>query len=198
MVVLPRIFLSPNWGIATELVRNYLQYLALAPVFFLNGHKPPPQKKDLVLHNGKSELDHELDTEVILIVFQEGWHVLEMVFWKNRGASGWVDLQDDPKDFESVLKKALNGHTPVATRSTEPYVPKLNGFLDRKTGRHLTRRELDIATRLTRGSSDKEIGKQLKITWGTVHNHRKSIYRKLGVHSVPQMIHKLQGLDKKA
>ena len=89
-------------------------------------------------------------------------------------------------------------HTPVATRSTEPYVPKLNGFLDRKIGRHLTARELDIATRLTRGSSDKEIGKQLKITWGTVHNHRKSIYTKLGVHSVPQMIHKLQSLDKKA
>jgi DNA-binding NarL/FixJ family response regulator len=43
-------------------------------------------------------------------------------------------------------------------------VPKLNGFLDRKIGRHLTARELDIATRLTRGSSDKEIGKQLKIT----------------------------------
>ena len=65
-----RIFLSPNWGIATELVRNYLQYLALAPVFLLNGHKPPPQKKDLVLHNGKSELDHELDTEDLLIEYQ--------------------------------------------------------------------------------------------------------------------------------
>lgn len=32
-MAVPRIFLSPNWGIATELVRNYLQYLALAPVF---------------------------------------------------------------------------------------------------------------------------------------------------------------------
>jgi DNA-binding NarL/FixJ family response regulator len=143
-------------------------------------------------------LDHSLDTEVILIVYQDGWHLLEMLFWKNRGACGWIDLKDDPKDFQTVLKKAMNGHTPVATRSTKPYVPKLNGFLDRKTGRHLTRRELDIATRLTRGSSDKEIGKQLRIAWGTVHNHRKSIYRKLGVHSVPQMIHKLQSLSAKS
>ena len=70
-MALARIFLSPNWGIATELVRNYLQYLALAPVFFLNGHKPPPQKKDLVLHNGKSELDHPIDTEVILVVYKK-------------------------------------------------------------------------------------------------------------------------------
>ena len=194
----PRIFLSPNWGIATELVRNYVEDMALAPVLILNGYRPTPQKKDLVLHNGKSELDHALDTEVILIVYQEGWHVLEMLFWKNRGACGWIDLKDDPKDFQTVLKKAMNGHTPVATRSTKPYVPKLNGFLDRKTGRHLTRRELDIATRLTRGSSDKEIGKQLRIAWGTVHNHRKSIYRKLGVHSVPQMIHKLQSLSAKS
>jgi DNA-binding CsgD family transcriptional regulator len=194
----PRIFLSPNWGIATELVRNYVEDMALAPVLILNGYRPTPQKKDLVLHNGKSELDHSLDTEVILIVYQEGWHLLEMLFWKNRGACGWIDLKDDPKDFQTVLKKAMNGHTPVATRSTKPYVPKLNGFLDRKTGRHLTRRELDIATRLTRGSSDKEIGKQLRIAWGTVHNHRKSIYRKLGVHSVPQMIHKLQSLGAKS
>jgi DNA-binding NarL/FixJ family response regulator len=194
----PRIFLSPNWGIATELVRNYVEDMALAPVLILNGYRPTPQKKDLVLHNGKSELDHSLDTEVILIVYQDGWHLLEMLFWKNRGACGWIDLKDDPKDFQTVLKKAMNGHTPVATRSTKPYVPKLNGFLDRKTGRHLTRRELDIATRLTRGSSDKEIGKQLRIAWGTVHNHRKSIYRKLGVHSVPQMIHKLQSLGAKS
>jgi DNA-binding NarL/FixJ family response regulator len=194
----PRIFLSPNWGIATELVRNYVEDMALAPVLILNGYRPTPQKKDLVLHNGKSELDHSLDTEVILIVYQDGWHLLEMLFWKNRGACGWIDLKDDPKDFQTVLKKAMNGHTPVATRSTKPYVPKLNGFLDRKTGRHLTRRELDIATRLTRGSSDKEIGKQLRIAWGTVHNHRKSIYRKLGVHSVPQMIHKLQSLSAKS
>ena len=194
----PRIFLSPNWGIATELVRNYVEDMALAPVLILNGYRPTPQKKDLVLHNGKSELDHSLDTEVILIVYQDGWHLLEMLFWKNRGACGWIDLKDDPKDFQTVLKKAMNGHTPVATRSTKPYVPKLNGFLDRKTGRHLTHRELDIATRLTRGSTDKEIGKQLKITWGTVHNHRKSIYRKLGVHSVPQMIHKLQSLSAKS
>ena len=194
----PRIFLSPNWGIATELVRNYVEDMDLAPVLILNGYRPTPQKKDLVLHNGKSELDHSLDTEVILIVYQDGWHLLEMLFWKNRGACGWIDLKDDPKDFQTVLKKAMNGHTPVATRSTKPYVPKLNGFLDRKTGRHLTRRELDIATRLTRGSSDKEIGKQLRIAWGTVHNHRKSIYRKLGVHSVPQMIHKLQSLGAKS
>jgi DNA-binding NarL/FixJ family response regulator len=194
----PRIFLSPNWGIATELVRNYVEDMALAPVLILNGYRPTPQKKDLVLHNGKSELDHSLDTEVILIVYQDGWHLLEMLFWKNRGACGWIDLKDDPKDFQTVLKKAMNGHTPVATRSTKPYVPKLNGFLDRKTGRHLTRRELDIATRLTRGSSDKGIGKQLSIAWGTVHNHRKSIYRKLGVHSVPQMIHKLQSLSAKS
>lgn len=194
----PRIFLSPNWGIATELVRIYVEDMALAPVLILNGYRPTPQKKDIVLHNGKSELDHSLDTEVILIVYQDGWHLLEMLFWKNRGACGWIDLKDDPKDFQTVLKKAMNGHTPVATRSTKPYVPKLNGFLDRKTGRHLTRRELDIATRLTRGSSDKEIGKQLRIAWGTVHNHRKSIYRKLGVHSVPQMIHKLQSLSAKS
>jgi len=194
----PRIFLSPNWGIATELVRNYVEDMALAPVLILNGYRLIPQKNDLVLHNGKSELEHSLDTEVILIVYQEGWHLLEMLFWKNRGACGWIDLKDDPKDFQTVLKKAMNGHTPVATRSTKPYVPKLNGFLDRKTGRHLTRRELDIATRLTRGSSDKEIGKQLRIAWGTVHNHRKSIYRKLGVHSVPQMIHKLQSLSAKS
>jgi DNA-binding CsgD family transcriptional regulator len=194
----PRIFLSPNWGIATELVRNYVEDMALAPVLILNGYRLIPQKNDLVLHNGKSELEHSLDTEVILIVYQEGWHLLEMLFWKNRGACGWIDLKDDPKDFQTVLKKAMNGHTPVATRSTKPYVPKLNGFLDRKTGRHLTPRELDIATRLTRGSSDKKIGKQLRIAWGTVHNHRKSIYRKLGVHSVPQMIHKLQSLGAKS
>jgi DNA-binding NarL/FixJ family response regulator len=41
-----------------------------------------------------------------------------------------------------------------------------------RTRSAISGRELDIATRVTRRSSDPEIGKQLKVTWGTVHNHR--------------------------
>lgn len=49
--------------------------------------------------------------------------------------------------------------------------------------RPLTRRELEVLTHLTRGSTIAEVATALGIRWFTVNDHIKSIYRKLGVSS---------------
>ena len=47
----------------------------------------------------------------------------------------------------------------------------------------LTERELAVLRMLTGGSSEREIGQELFLSFNTVHSHVKSIYRKLGVSS---------------
>ena len=47
----------------------------------------------------------------------------------------------------------------------------------------LTERELAVLRLLTGGSSEREIGQELFLSFHTVHSHVKSIYRKLGVSS---------------
>ncbi|NBR69681.1 MAG: DNA-binding response regulator, partial [Verrucomicrobia bacterium] len=138
-----------------------------------DGKTTTPNPHDVVLHNGNHKLPPVKKVDFCLIVYQEGWHLIDMVFWKRRGACGWLDLQDDPQDFQQLIREALDGKSPLATPSVRPHLDQLDGFIDRKLGRHLTRRELEIST-------------------GTVHNHRKSIYRKLGVHSISQLMHRLR------
>lgn len=189
------VFLSPPNGTPTELIRTYLEARSLAPAKILDGKTAKPQSTDVVLHNGNHKLPPVKKVDFRLIVYQEGWHLIDMVFWKRRGACGWLDLQDDPQEFQRLIREALDGKSPLATSSVKPHLHRLDGFIDRKLGRHLTRRELDISVLLMRGFSDKETAKQLKISAGTVHNHRKSIYRKLGVHSISQLMHRLRTVE---
>lgn len=194
----PWIYLSPARVIPTELIKTYLETLRLAPTQILDEQNGHPKANDVVLHNGNHKL-HPLKPErrpvYRLIVYQEGWHILDMAFWKKNGACGWLDLQDDPEEFKALIRGALNGYTPLATSSVKPYLPHLEKFVHRQLGKKMTRRELEVSSRLIRGLTDKEIGKQLGITAGTTHNHRKAIYRKLGVRSIPQMIVRLKAYN---
>jgi DNA-binding CsgD family transcriptional regulator len=45
----------------------------------------------------------------------------------------------------------------------------------------LTPREREIATLIANSQSDKEIAARLRISWHTVRNHIKTIYRKMDV-----------------
>ena len=54
--------------------------------------------------------------------------------------------------------------------------------------RPLSRRERDVMSLLTKGSSNKEIAKELQIEAVTVALHLSSIYRKLGVTNRTQAV----------
>ena len=54
----------------------------------------------------------------------------------------------------------------------------------------MTRRESVIFNMLLEGSVPKEISETLKISYETVLSHQKNLYRKLGVHSVSEMLEK--------
>jgi DNA-binding CsgD family transcriptional regulator len=54
--------------------------------------------------------------------------------------------------------------------------------------RPLTPREMDVFQLLGQGKTSKEISVLLQLSTGTVSNHRKSLRRKLGVHSTAELI----------
>ena len=53
----------------------------------------------------------------------------------------------------------------------------------------LSERELTVLRLLSGGSSEREIGQQLFVSFNTVHSHVKSIYRKLGAARVRTRSH---------
>ena len=50
-------------------------------------------------------------------------------------------------------------------------------------GAELSEREREVLALLSRGLSEREIGRELFLSFNTVHSHVKSLYRKLGVSS---------------
>jgi DNA-binding CsgD family transcriptional regulator len=52
----------------------------------------------------------------------------------------------------------------------------------------LTRREREILELIGHGKTTKEIATVLKISAGTISNHRKSLCRKLNVHSTAELV----------
>jgi DNA-binding NarL/FixJ family response regulator len=56
---------------------------------------------------------------------------------------------------------------------------------------HLTRRELEVVDLVSLGKSSKEISNTLKISVRTAETHRANIMRKLNVHSVTELLHRM-------
>jgi DNA-binding CsgD family transcriptional regulator len=55
-------------------------------------------------------------------------------------------------------------------------------------GGELSERELTVLRCLSGGLSEREIGRELYVSFNTVHSHVKSVYRKLGVSSRSEAI----------
>ncbi|MCL2212180.1 MAG: helix-turn-helix transcriptional regulator [Treponema sp.] len=62
--------------------------------------------------------------------------------------------------------------------------------INKKEELNLTPREQEIFTLLLKGTSPKEIGYTLKISYETVHHHQKNLYRKLGIQSIQELFAK--------
>ena len=52
----------------------------------------------------------------------------------------------------------------------------------------LSRREQEVLTLIGSGLSDPEIGQHLGLSEGSIHSHRRNLFRKLDIHSTPELI----------
>lgn len=97
------------------------------------------------------------------------------------GVSGYI-LSNEPLDaIANTVRAVSNGET----RLSSVLVKKV---FDQETrninyGKDLTRREKEVLALIVHGHSNAQIGEKLNISMGTVKNHLKKIYEKLGVHN---------------
>ncbi len=102
------------------------------------------------------------------------------------GARGYLLKDMEPDDLINALHGIKRGETVVTPELATTLARVLQGD-HRDELKHeldnLTPREAEILTHIADGRSNKEIGRALGITDGTVKLHVKSILRKLNVHS---------------
>jgi DNA-binding NarL/FixJ family response regulator len=58
---------------------------------------------------------------------------------------------------------------------------------------HLSPRQADVATRLLRGASEKEVAAETGLSVHTVHTHVQRVYRKVGARSRVELMLRLVG-----
>jgi len=93
------------------------------------------------------------------------------------GAIGYL-LKDSPRDsLFSAIRAAAAGKPALAPA----IAAKLMGRVRQAGGKALTLREIEVLQQVSRGSSNREIAKTLRISQATVKSHLIHIFEKLGV-----------------
>lgn len=107
------------------------------------------------------------------------------------GARGYLLKADAAKLLIQAIDH-LKDHKPFFTTKVSELV--LNGFLapqpESPEGEHsqLTTREREIAQLIAEGRTSKEVATSLKLSVHTVETHRTNIMRKLGIHTVSELV----------
>jgi DNA-binding NarL/FixJ family response regulator len=113
---------------------------------------------------------------VVLSIFGDETSVLDAI---EAGASGYL-LKDDADVGDAVLRAAA-GESPVSPPIAVHLMRRLRPALPADTA--LTPREIELLECFARGHSYKEAALRLGISYHTVTDHVKSVYRKLAVRS---------------
>ncbi len=128
-------------------------------------------------------------TEVLVLTMHESEDLIREML--EAGARGYVLKSDTARQLLPAID-ALRQHKPFFTPRASEVV--LDGFLDDKKrpkgepSRKLTPREREIVQLLAEGRSNKEVASTLHISVKTAETHRTNIMRKLGLHSVTELV----------
>ena len=103
----------------------------------------------------------------------------------HQGAAAYISKSIDPNDLPAVLRQALEGNVYYTTthvgRETVARVMRESEHEQIRQETGLTARELEILKAVSRGLSNREVGKELFLSDQTVKFHLNKIYRKLRV-----------------
>jgi DNA-binding NarL/FixJ family response regulator len=124
---------------------------------------------------------HFPDVKVVMLSASTSPDLVESAL--RRGASAYVVKSVEPADLPSTLRQVASG-----TVFSSVAVPDSGESAGHAAG--LTEREIAILAALSRGLSNDEIAKELWVARQTVKFHLTNVYRKLGVKSRTEAIHR--------
>src|SRR2546430_13793795 len=139
-----------------------------------------------VLHRVKHLLPK---TEVIIFTAHADEHSIKEAF--AAGARGFVSKPEPLSSLTDAISSAAE-HKPFFTKMVSDIL--FSRFSDTNAneptllGQTLSTREREILQRLADGKSNKEVANALGISVRTVEAHRASLFRKLGIDSIAELV----------
>jgi len=98
------------------------------------------------------------------------------------GADGYLLKRSKPADLRAALLDVLNGGAPMSSAIARRVVRSFRRLpASAREEVHLSTREIEVLSLLSRGLSNKEIAEQMHLSIETVRSYLKAIYEKLHV-----------------
>jgi DNA-binding NarL/FixJ family response regulator len=123
--------------------------------------------------------------EELALIIRPSEHV-DIVYsiMRSNGSAPFSDAEfSDLSAASTLLSAAIDRHWKEADALTQPADARRTELFEHFASEKLTLRERQIVGAILKGHSSHSIGNLFDIAEGTVKNHRKSIYTKLGISS---------------
>ncbi len=137
-------------------------------------------------------VQHDPNCKVIVLTITDSDHVIREAL--DAGARGFVLKSDAVRDLVSAIEALQRGQMFFTPRVNELL---LAGFLEKGAAASrglpprvptLTPREREVIQLLAEGKSSKEVAAVLNLSTKTAETHRSNIMRKLGFHSIRDLV----------
>lgn len=127
-------------------------------------------------------------TKVLVFTVHDAEQVVVEIF--RSGAHGYVLKSDAGRQLLDAIECVLGGKHYFSERIQEVIYGSMRGGVPHAVGGEdkPTAREMEIIQLLTEGRSNKEAADALGISVKTVETHRAAIMRKLGLHSIGELV----------
>ena len=127
--------------------------------------------------------------DALPVLMQTNFEEDERIFDSLRaGANGYLLKKTTPERFLESIREALDGGAPMTGSIATKVLRYFSAESQAKKDYHLTDREKQILSLLTKGYSYKLIAAECNISYNTVNNHIRNIYDKLYVNSATEAI----------
>ena len=157
------------------------------------------QKPDLLLMdidmpgmNGIEAVKHvrAINKEIpilMLTVFDDNQHAFDAIC---AGASGYLLKKHISSKLFSAIEEIMEGGAPMSPSIARMVLASMQQKPSSENAYHLTPKEKEVLTSLSKGNSYKLIASEIEISIDTVRSHIKKIYEKLHVHSQTEAVSK--------
>ena len=129
------------------------------------------------------------ETKVLVFTVHDAEQVVVEIF--RAGAHGYILKSDAGRQLLDAVKCVLAGKHYFSPQVSEVIFDSMRGPVPHAAAQdedRPTTREREIIQLLAEGSSNKEVADKLGISVKTVETHRAAIMRKLGLHSIGELV----------
>jgi DNA-binding NarL/FixJ family response regulator len=129
------------------------------------------------------------DTKVLVFTVHDAEQVVVEIF--RTGAHGYILKSDAGRQLLDAVKCVLGGKHYFSSQVSEVIFDSMRNDLPHSAPRDEdkpTTREREIIQLLAEGYSNKEVADKLGISVKTVETHRSAVMRKLGLHSIGELV----------